>query len=177
MKKLISQLKEYTDYLSNFDEKLNMEYIDDSVQNKKITKLFESVAEDLAQKVVDYDYPSNVGFHPFLNCDEKLSKKLGFGTITICSYVGSIHNMWLKSNFMWLKHNDRDNLTIDIYYIDTNKDIDYIKGLIVQELFNFKRDAKWVVDGVYDEKMTEMKDKLEKETKELMKGVFNGEEK
>lgn len=177
MKKLISQLKDVTDYLSNFDEKCNMEYIDVSFQGKKMPKTFESVADDLAQKVVDYDYPSKVGFHPFLECDEKLSKKLGLDRITICSYVGTIHRPWLKSNFMWIKNEERDNLIIDIYYIDTNKDIDYIKGLIVQELFNFKRDAKWVADGVYDERMTEMKDKLEKETKELMKGIFNGEEK
>jgi len=176
MKELNSQLKDYTDYLSNLDEKDNIEYVDESFEKEKVTKLFESIAEDLAKKALDFEYSPKVGSHPFLKCDEELSKELGFGAITICPYVGTIHNMWLKSNFMWLKCDERDNLIIDIYYIDTNKDIDYIKGLVIQELFNFKRDAKWVVDGVYDEKMTEMKDKLDEETKELMKEIFNGEE-
>lgn len=177
MKKPISQLKNYTDYLSNLDEKDNLEYADELFQNNEVTKLFESIAEDLAKKALDFEYSPKVGSHSFLKCDEELSKELGFGVITICPYVGTIHNMWLKSNFMWLKRDEQDNLIIDIYYIDTNKDVDYIKGLVIQELFNFKRDAKWVVDGVYDEKMTEMKDKLDEETKELMKEIFNGEEK
>ena len=29
-------------------------------------------------------------------------------------------------------------------------------GLIIQELFNFKRDIEWVEEGIYDEKLKEM---------------------
>ena len=177
MKKLISELRDVSDYLSNLDEKEALIYTDAPVQDEKISKLFESVAEDLSQKVLDYDYPSEVGSHPFLGCDEKLVKKMGFDYITVCPYVGTIHNPWLMSNFMWIRHEDNGNLMIDIYHMGGDKDKDSVKNLILQELLNFKRDAKWVVEGVYDMKMMGMKYKIEKEAEEMLKKILDDEEK
>lgn len=160
MKKLISQLKECNNYLSNLDEKDNAVYLNVSLQGKKINKKFDEIADHLAQLVIDYEYPIKRGSHPFLSCDKKLCRKIGFDSITVCPYVGTIHSIWLRSNFMWYYQNDRDNLTIDLYYMQDNKNKDYIKNLIIQELYNFQRDAKWVIKNEYDEKMEEMKNYL-----------------
>ena len=44
--------------------------------------------------------------------------------------------------------------------MENNKNKIYIKNLIIKELYNFKRDIQWVLNGEYVEKMEEMENKF-----------------
>ena len=87
--------------------------------------------------------------------------KLGFDNITVCAYKGIVHEPWLESNYMaqvFAAENEEPDtsLFIDIYDCEFLERED-LYGLIIQELFNFQRDIEWVEEGVYDDKLEEMK--------------------
>ena len=67
----------------------------------------------------------------------------------------------MVSNYIWRKDDDGDDsLIIDLYDMENNKNKIYIKNLIIKELYNFKRDIQWVLNGEYVEKMEEMENKF-----------------
>ena len=67
----------------------------------------------------------------------------------------------MVSNYIWRKFDDGDDsLIIDLYDMENNKNKIYIKNLIIKELYNFKRDIQWVLNGEYAEKMEEMENKF-----------------
>lgn len=67
----------------------------------------------------------------------------------------------MVSNYIWRKFDDgEDSLIIDLYDMENNKNKIYIKNLIIKELYNFKRDIQWVLNGEYVEKMEEMENKF-----------------
>ena len=67
----------------------------------------------------------------------------------------------MVSNYIWRKFDDGDDsLIIDLYDMENNKNKIYIKNLIIKELYNFKRDIQWVLNGEYVEKMEEMENKF-----------------
>lgn len=158
MKQLIQNLKNITNGLNNLSEKDALEYEDvdvDGMPASERVQELEEIAEELAALVSDnkFDDDDDDAYHPFLSCAEELAAKVGLDDITVCPYKGQIHNLWLDSNFMWFLQDDGHNsLTIDVYNTqDMPKD--EVREFILTELYNFKRDAEWVVDGIYEEEM------------------------
>ena len=161
MKKLISEFKKHVGYISNLEEYCEGYYIGVSIKNIKIDEVIKQIADDLTEKIVNYKYSDVVGEHPFLECDKSLCEKIGFDNITVCPYVGNIYGGWMVSNYIWRKFDDgEDSLIIDLYDMENNKNKIYIKNLIIKELYNFKRDIQWVLNGEYVEKMEEMENKF-----------------
>lgn len=129
--------------IANLEEKNMDEYIDVEFDKNDIPQLFIDIANDLTNKVIEFEFKEEDGdaFHPFINCNDKLSAELGFRTITICPYKGRIHNPLLMSNYMAMGYGEFLNITFDIYNVyKLNKKV--IFYLILQELFNFKRDLE-----------------------------------
>lgn len=149
--------------LNNLSEKdyLNF-YVDAPVAEEEVPELWKDVANELAGKIVkiDFDKHDNPNYHPFVACKKSLAREIGFDGITVYAYKGNIHEPWLESNFLAQVFPDENgnpaaSLFIDIYDC---KFLGYeeLYGLIIQELFNFKRDIEWVEEGIYDEKLKEM---------------------
>lgn len=161
MKQLIENLKNLTDGLGNLNEKDGMKYEDvivEELSESERVKEFEDIAGELAEMVSahKFDDDDDDGTHPFLSCPKELVRTIGIDEIMVCPYKGQIHNPWLDSNFMWHKHDDGYScLTIDVYCTH-HAPKDFVCEDILQELYNFKRDAEWAVDGVYEEEMRKM---------------------
>lgn len=151
--------------LDNMGEKLNYEYEDcmKLPDDETFSEDVLSVIEELTDKVSKYEYSEEDtdSFHPFIDCNEELSKKIGFNRITVCAYKG-YESEPIESNFIYAdtpEHGSGKHLTIDVYNV-SNKIRKEIRDDIFQEFLNFVRDAQWAVDGVYEECMKEMKDDM-----------------
>ena len=150
-----------TDSLSNMHEKISKEYIDALVPYDDIVPTtWKCVAEKLARKVSEYEFPSDAedSFHPFIDLDDESVKELGLDNVIVCAYKG-YEFPWLNiaSNFMYMCDNKK-GLIIDIYNTVNLSEQD-IYNYIVQEFYNFCRDASWIKDGVdiYEANMEKMK--------------------
>lgn len=162
MKDLVTKLKEATNGLSNLSEKDALEYEDvniDELNEKEINQDFNEIAKSLSEMEEKYKFDEDEEYfvHKSIHCNEEISKKIGVDSIVICPYKGVIHSEFLDSNFMWSCDKEgRNCLYIDIYdtFFLFKEDI---YEAIMTELYNFKRDAQWVVDGVYDDKMKDFK--------------------
>ena len=104
----------------------------------------------------NYEFKEGHNEHPFLELNEELANNIGLDKITIGAYPEYEFSM-KESNFIYsYKGND---LMIDVYDC-VDKDSKEIYKDVMQELYNFFRDASWVMDGVevYNEKINEMKE-------------------
>lgn len=159
---LIENLKSVANGLDNLGEKDALEYEDvmvDELPEAERVKEFEDIAWELAEMICAHKFreEDNDGAHPFLNCPKELAQQVGIDEITVCPYKGEIHNAWLDSNFMWYRQADGFcSLTIDVYST-RHAFKDTVYDSILQELYNFKRDAGWFVDGVYEEEIKKFK--------------------
>ena len=167
---LTEALKAHT--LDNLQEKDYKNcYIDVFYYMMKDTpEIFNKIAEDLAEKVKEYKFEdnSNPSSHPFINCEKELATEMGFDSITVCPYKGQIHCDWLDSNYMVQCCDDKLSMMIDIYNTYEMEESE-VKDLILQEMWNFYRDMQWCIDGVYEQKMEEMRRRIE--------GPYNEKEK
>jgi hypothetical protein len=151
-----------SDGLDNLCEKIRWEYDDADItpDNEPFPEEIEAVIDNLYKQVVNYDFDKLElkGVHVFLVCDNKLSKKLGFDSITVCPYK-DFESEPIDSNFIYTdtEHGGK-SLVIDIYNV-TNPFRYKIENRwdIEQEFMNFLRDAQWVIDGVYEEEIEKMK--------------------
>ena len=144
------------DYLSNLSEKSNGEYI--NYHEANVPELWNKIADDLMKKIknITFKEDDHDFVHYFIDGNKSLANELGFDKIIVCPYKGQ-EVTYKDSNYIYDNYNDK-TLTIDIY------DVGYLKfnitrDRIIQELFNFKRDAEWLNDSVevYERKMEEMK--------------------
>ena len=104
----------------------------------------------------NYEFKEGHNEHPFLELNEELTNNIGLDKITIVAYPEYEFNI-KESNFIYsYKGND---LMIDVYDC-VDKDSNEIYKDVMQELYNFFRDASWVMEGVevYNEKINEMKE-------------------
>jgi len=165
MKEIIKKLKEKTNYLSNLSEKdYENSYIDFLYEDEPVLNSdFDAIAKYFSKLVplVDFSEQFDDGYHTFIVATEDLVKRIGCDGLYICPYKGIIHSCWLESNYMWQNMRNANNvLFIDLYdcqYIKENEAYD----LILRELYNFQRDASWVINDVYENKMEEMKARKE----------------
>ena len=68
--------------LKNLPEKIRFEYIDNySFHKNKSNTLFNKIAEDLTEKVYNFEIIRDNDYHPNFVCDEVLSKELGATSI------------------------------------------------------------------------------------------------
>ena len=156
MKELIDAVK--LD-LSNLSEKgWENYYIDEDYNSIPIE--YDAIAKDLCNKIVKenfQEYKSD-STHAFIKADKELVKSLGFDDITVCPYKGIENVTWLNSNYIYMPY-EKKFLTIDIYDCQ-NLTYEEIYDYIIQELFNFKRDAGWVKDEIYEQEMEKMKEEV-----------------
>ena len=142
--------------LSNMSEKGYKDfYINEFFSDIPIE--FDNVAKNLCDKIAKENFQEykTDNTHAFIHADKELSEELGFDEITICPYKGFETIPWLNSNYIYMPYSGK-NLTIDIYdcqHLTYEEIYDYI----IQELFNFRRDATWVNRGIYEAKMEQMK--------------------
>lgn len=148
-------------YLENLTEKSQDIYIDAEV--KHVTKLVNAIAEDAikSREHLKFTLADEPGVHYFIPLSNKLAKRAGLKSIQICPYCGNIHpeSDTIESNYIL----DGGVLYIDIYdcFFFSNCVEHRVKQKVIQELTNLIRDVKWVNDGIYEEKMAEMKSKVE----------------
>lgn len=165
MKEIIEKLKEKTAYLSNLSEKdyensyLDFLYEDEPVLNSDFDAIAKYFAKEV--KMVDYSDEFDDGYHPFLSAPEDLVKRTGCDSFIVCPYKGIIHSEWLDSNYMWQNMMEGGTVFfIDLYdcqYLSEHE----IYESILRELYNFQRDASWVLNDIYETKMEEMKARKE----------------
>lgn len=144
--------------LSNLLEKSQNEYIDNLWENKEITYEFHRIAERGAEVVKDYEFQEGHNVHPFLKLNEELAKAIGLDDVTIVAYPRyKYEDNNFDSSFLYINHGNE--LMIDVYEC-VDKEPKEIYEDIMQELYNFFRDASWVMEGVdvYNEKINEMKE-------------------
>lgn len=153
----------------NMHEKTVNEYIDidycdfwptddEDTEYVLLPKNIEDVANYVAKLVDEYEYPENSSktYHSFLHIPKELSECIGLDDIIICNYRR--YELGRKlSNYMYMGFNN--SLTIDLYNCDSilAEPEDFFERAVI-ELYNFKRDMKYVIDGIYEEKMIEMKE-------------------
>lgn len=152
--------------LSNLKEKSTNEYIDvDMFDIFEMPKDIPEIWNYLAKTIDDFYNKDPFKYTDsrkriVYNVDDKLSNEIGFNNIQIHFYKGQDIG-YQSSNFIYDKKYNL--LYIDLYFCET-----YIENevyeLILQELYNFKRDVEWIIEGenVYNEKITEMKERKTK---------------
>lgn len=150
-------------YLDNLREKIDFNYVDaDYVEfdTQAVSDAAKSLT-DAFKKVGGFDDDADEGFHYFLSAPNEICDALGVHNLTLCSYKGRPHGPFLDSNYLWSAIDGEATLFIDVYGCEeVNEDLFdiMIYDAIYTELLNFRRDAKWVNDGVYEEKMKKMED-------------------
>lgn len=138
--------------LSNISEKgykdfyINEYYTD-------IPQEWDLLAKDLCDKIAkeNFELYNLDSTHTFIDANDELVKPFGLDKITVCPYKGFEMIPWLNSNYIFIPY-EKKCLTIDIYDC-LHLTYEEIYDFIIQELYNFKRDATWVKNGVYEEKM------------------------
>lgn len=153
----------------NMHEKTMGEYIDvdyfdfwpiddDDTDYVPLPKNVEYIADNIAKLVDEYVYSENDtdNYHAFLHVSKELAESIGLNDIIICNYKG--YELGKKlSNYMYMGFNN--SLTIDLYNCnDEFFEWEDFFELAVTELYNFKRDMKYIIDGIYEEKLNEMKE-------------------
>ena len=131
---------------------------DEDTEYVPLPKNIEDIANYVAKLVDEYEYPENASktYHAFMNLPKELAESIGLDDIIVCNYRG--YELGKKlSNYMYMGFNN--SLTIDLYNCDDilAEPEDFFE-LAITELYNFKRDIKYVIDGVYEKKMLEMKE-------------------
>ena len=143
--------------LSNLHEKSKNEYINTLCNDEEsFPTEFQQICENAAKIVKNYEFKEGHNEHPFLELNEELANNIGLDKITIVAYPEYEFSI-KESNFIYnYKGND---LMIDVYDC-VDKDSNEIYEDVMQELYNFFRDASWVMEGVevYNEKINEMKE-------------------
>ena len=164
LKELIKTTLTEIEALNNLSEKDCLEYDDRGYDEEDVPEPWRSVANYLADKIMKIDFSKydRTDYHSFTNCSKAMARKLGFDSVTVCAYKDRIHNPWLKSNYIaqsFAEDNGEQNTSffVDIYNCQS-LDREKLSRAFIQELFNFQRDIEWVSEGVYDEKMEEMRD-------------------
>lgn len=148
--------------LSNLLEKSQNEYINNLWENKEIPDEFQRIAEQGAEKVKEYKFSDDViksNGHPFIGIDKKFAEAIGLDDVTIVAYPRyKYEDNNFDSNFLYLYINHGNELMIDVYECIDKEPRDIYED-IMQELFNFFRDANWVIEGVdvYENHLNEMK--------------------
>ena len=160
-KDILNRLPAYG--LNNLSKKTLWVY-DDAVitpDNEPFPEEVEAVIDDLYTKTlkVRFNDEDANDTHCFLECNPELTKRLGFDMVCVCVYK-AFDNEPIDSNFMFYKNrvSNHKALFIDIYDVanprfhktDNRRKIE-------QEFMNFIRDAQWVIDGVYEEELENMK--------------------
>ena len=109
--------------LDNLGEKMRWEYVDamELPDNETFSDEAYDVVEDLTEKVSKYEFTDNMSdnYHPFIQCEEELAKKLGFNRITVCAYKGYETEIF-ESNFIYTdtpEHGFGKHMTIDVYNV------------------------------------------------------------
>ena len=163
MKELVEKL-EYD--LSNIEEKAADEYID--VDLFEIFEMPDDIPDEwiaVARMAEEYYFKNPFHFgeerkRMLYEVNKETSQKIGFDCIQIHFYNGPEISTQ-SSNFIYYKK--LNLLYIDLYYCETYVE-DEVSEYILQELYNFKRDAEWVCEGtdVYDNHINEMKEKTDK---------------
>lgn len=159
-KKIVESIE---DDLSNLHEKSVDEYIDALWEIDALRKdensfpiEFQKICESAAEVVKDYEFQEGHNEHPFLELNEELANSIGLDKITIVAYPEYEFDI-KESNFIY--NNEINELMIDVYDC-ADKEPKTIYKDVMQELYNFFRDASWVMEGVdvYNEKINEMKE-------------------
>ena len=144
------------DSLSNLHEKTVNEYIDALWEDENSFPIeFQRICESAAEVVKDHEFKEGHSEHPFLELNKELANSIGLDKITIVAYPE--YELSIKeSNFMY--DNEMNELMIDVYDC-LNKEPKTIYEDVMQELYNFFRDASWVMEGVdvYNDKIRSMK--------------------
>lgn len=161
------ELKDLLPYVSdgieNLSEKVSPDILyDDAFYSGKIPEAWRSVIDDLADKLKEIKFKDSDpdSMHIPVHCTEVYANELGLNAIIAYAYKGQEHPyVMVDSNYMYHDFTSHKCLTIDIY--DYAKYPQFADFLIYREMLNFYRDSKWVRDGVYEEKIGEMRlDKL-----------------
>lgn len=143
--------------LSNLHEKTMDEYIDALWEDENSFPIeFQRICESAAEVVKEYEFKEDHSDHPFLKLNEELANIIGLDKITIVAYPEYEIDV-KESNFIYF--NDGNELMIDVYDC-VDKEPKTIYEDVMQELYNFFRDASWVMEGVdvYNDKINEMKE-------------------
>ena len=145
--------------LSNLLEKSQNEYVDALWEDENSFPIeFQRIAERGAEIVKDYEFKEGHNVRPFLKLNEELAKNIGLDNVTIVAYPRyKYEDNNFDSSFLYINHGNE--LMIDVYEC-IDKEPKEIHEDVMQELYNFFRDASWVMEGVdvYNEKINEMKE-------------------
>lgn len=146
------------------DEYIDVDYYDfwpsddEDTEYVPLPKNVENIANYVAKLVDEYEYPEGASktHHAFMHLPKELAESIGLDDIIVCNYRR--YELGRKlSNYMYMGFNN--SLTIDLYNCDNilAEPEDFFE-LAVTELYNFKRDIKYVIDGIYEKKILEMKE-------------------
>lgn len=145
--------------LSNLLEKSQNEYIDELWEDENSFPIeFQRICESAAEVVKEYEFQEDHNIHPFLKLNEELANSIGLDKIIIVAYPRyKYEDDNFDSSFLYINHGNE--LMIDVYDC-VYKESKTIYEDVMQELYNFFRDASWVMEGVdaYNEKINEMKE-------------------
>ncbi len=152
MKNIIESLEKDNTYLENLSNKLDdfSFYKDVDFSMRNIPKEWTNIADKFISIIKDglFTPEDNDELHYFIPLDD-CGKSIGFKHFTVCPYKGYETTDNIVSNFMFDCF-DGAHLTVDIYNV-YNISEEEIKKAIIQELFNFKRDAEFSILGNSDE--------------------------
>lgn len=158
-------------YLNNLTERREYSYRDNNFLEEDIDKDIEEIAKSFVDefKNLKFGKEEESGSHFFLYYPEERLTKFGNLRIGVCPYKGDYYGPLVDSNYLWSRHEDHAMLFVDIYDTEA-KGAAFVYLRIVQEIYNFMRDAQWVVDGVYEEEMQKMEESIDTEIEDIFKG-------
>ena len=137
------------------NKKMDYKKIVESIGNS-LSNLHEKSANEYIDTLCDNEESFPIEFQQICENAAEIANNIGLDKITIVAYPEYEFSI-KESNFIYsYKGND---LMIDVYDC-VDKDSNEIYKDVMQELYNFFRDASWVMEGVdvYNEKINEMKE-------------------
>lgn len=149
--------------LNNMTERKDLFYLDNKpADDEKTDELLEKIATYLSEEASKFEFNEDDDpySHYSVYCSQDIDKSLGVTGIVVCPYSKNPYPL-VDSNYIWTRHAVYASFFIDIYGVAGANRNDYIRSKVLLELRNFARDAKWVIDGVYDEEMAKMEKKVD----------------
>ena len=153
-------------YLNNLAEKKDLFYLDAPIPEEgERDEFLEEVASYVVKRAekMNFEDDEDITAHYAIFYNEELEGEPEEETTIVAFPYSKSPYPLVDSNFIWCRYDDRAGLFIDIYGLAgaMKQGTEYLHMKVLQELYNFSRDARWVLGDKYDEEIEKMREEVD----------------